>query len=114
MKQSLTKFFGSLLLVMFVNFMFSNTIFMHVHKDVNGNPITHSHPYIPNSGHTHTGNTINLLSGMNMSALTAVSSASPMLSTPETVLFKLISVSVTYACDNFISTFSLRGPPYKK
>lgn len=114
MKRHVSQIFASAILLMFVNFMFSNTIFMHVHKDVDGQPVTHSHPYIPSSGHTHTGNSINLISGFNISALTAFSSSVPIVFIPETVLCKLTcgnNVCISY----YHHTVSvLRGPPQKK
>lgn len=94
--------------------MFSNTIFLHVHKDVDGKPITHSHPYIPNSGHTHTGDTINLISGLNFSTLTAIGSTSPILAIFETLIYELTcSNDVCISYHHFLAS-GLRGPPQKK
>lgn len=99
---------------MFVNFMFSNTMFMHVHKDADGQPVTHSHPYIPSSGHTHNGNSVNLISGFNISALTAFSSITLIVIKPETVLYKLICSLDVCISDYHSPASGLRGPPYKK
>ena len=41
---------STLLLCVFVNFVFSNTVFMHSHISDDGRTVTHSHPYMP-SGH---------------------------------------------------------------
>lgn len=68
MLKKITNILSVILLVMFVNFSFSNIIFMHTHVDENNIPITHSHPYLPNTGHTHSSSSLSLIDTFNISA----------------------------------------------
>ncbi|MGM9827783.1 MAG: hypothetical protein ACI30O_06275 [Muribaculaceae bacterium] len=43
------------LLVVFVNMAAGATLFYHSHLDADGQRTVHSHPFIPGSHHTHTG-----------------------------------------------------------
>lgn len=87
---------------------------MHVHKDVDGQPVTHSHPYIPNAGHTHTGSSLNLLSGFNLSASTAIYSVATQITAPAETFVRLIGRHFTENKYAAVATSCLRGPPYKK
>ena len=63
-RDTLRKIGGLLLLVLFLEYFGSNTLFMHSHV-INGVPVTHSHPYptgkAGGTGHTHTSSSIHLL-----------------------------------------------------
>lgn len=55
------------MLCLFVNLVFSNTVFTHIHTDIDGRHIAHSHPYLPSSGHHHSGSSFDQIAGFNMS-----------------------------------------------
>ena len=69
-------------MLVFVNFMFSNAIFTHVHKGVDGRAVTHSHPYLPSGTHSHTAHSLDLVAGFNLAATTAQSVAGFALDIP--------------------------------
>lgn len=82
MKERLQRLLSMILIAMFVNYMFSNIVFMHTHADAAGNPITHSHPYSSSSSHTHTSGGYALIASFNAAAssfqgVAALSIASP-------------------------------------
>lgn len=58
----------SLILCLFVNFVFSNTVFMHTHVGADGHPITHSHPYFPSAAHGHSALQFDQIAGFNACA----------------------------------------------
>ena len=64
-----------MVLVMFVNFMFMNTVFMHSHHGIDGRMVTHSHPYVPSSSHTHSALSLDQIAGFNLSASSAQASS---------------------------------------
>ena len=90
MKKSFATVFVSLVMLVFVNFMFSNAIFTHVHKGVDGRAVTHSHPYLPSGTHSHTAHSLDLVAGFNLAATTAQSVAGFALDIPD-VSFSLVS-----------------------
>ena len=42
------------LLVVFATLFCGSTLFVHHHADLNGHSVTHSHPWLPGSTHSHT------------------------------------------------------------
>lgn len=68
MKKSLHKVFVALLIGVFVNFVFANTVFVHTHTGLDGRAVTHSHPYLPSSGHTHSAASLSLIAAFNAAA----------------------------------------------
>lgn len=72
-------------MAVFVNFMFSNAIFTHVHKGLDGRQVAHSHPYLPSSGHTHSSNSLDLTAAFNASASAAVAVTALVLLSPKVV-----------------------------
>lgn len=111
MKKSLTRIFVSLVMLLFVNFMFSNAIFTHVHKGIDGRPVTHSHPYLPSGTHGHTAHSLDLISAFNAASIAAAAVHEISVPDPE-VFSSLIYVDVTtFAVVNHIPAYSLRGPP---
>lgn len=71
MREKLQHIIAVVTIIVFVNFMFSNTIFMHSHTGADGKTVTHSHPYLPTSGHQHSAQSLNLISIFNASAASA-------------------------------------------
>ncbi len=55
MKELFKRLFSIAILVVFVNLVFSNATFMHTHTLDDGSQVTHSHPYVPSSQHSHSG-----------------------------------------------------------
>ena len=53
MKERLRSILAVLLVAVFVNFVFSNTVFTHTHKYGTYGTVTHSHPYLPSVPHGH-------------------------------------------------------------
>ena len=101
------------MIVLFVNFMFANTIFMHMHKDVAGHSILHSHPYLPNSSHSHTSNSLDLINAFNSAAIsTDVPESLPVL-TPQ---LSYITFDTPWRASTVVeehTSIGLRGPPMK-
>lgn len=64
MKDRLRHIFAIVTMLVFVNFVFSNTVFIHTHID-GDHSYTHSHPYLPSSSHGHSQNAVNLIAGFN-------------------------------------------------
>lgn len=55
-------------MLLFVNFMFSNTVFIHTHTTDSGRVVAHSHPYLPSSHHNHSTQGLDLISVLNLYA----------------------------------------------
>ncbi len=70
MKRAAIRIVAAALLLAFVNFTFANTLFMHTHSLDNGARVTHSHPYLPSSHHSHSGSTLDNIAAMNSAAVT--------------------------------------------
>lgn len=111
MKKSLTLISVSFVMLVFVNFMFSNAIFTHVHKGVDGRSVTHSHPYLPSGSHGHTALSLDLVAAFNTASVSAMAEESAWESAPVHI-YSLISTDiVSFAVVSFVSAYSLRGPP---
>ncbi|MEG2555913.1 MAG: hypothetical protein RSA53_07465, partial [Odoribacter sp.] len=52
-KKKVTQILKFLLLALFLSYYCESTLFVHTHV-FDWGTVTHSHPYLPNSGHTHT------------------------------------------------------------
>ena len=99
------------LLLVFVNFMFSNAVFIHSHHLAGGRTVTHSHPYLPSSHHTHTSQSLDLISAFNCAASAAEAVAAPTLSAPHQCAVAMDTpqeLTLTCACK---PAARLRGPP---
>ncbi|MDE6098179.1 MAG: hypothetical protein K2G24_04765 [Muribaculaceae bacterium] len=111
MKKKASKIFAVLTLVLFVNFMFSNTVFVHSHHTDDGRRITHSHPYLPSSHHSHSAQSLSLISLMNISAASA-EAACPIVHTALTQLCVTMECHCsTYARMAELPCENPRGPP---
>lgn len=86
------RFAVAVLIALFVNFMFANSVFMHSHKLADGSLVCHSHPYNPSSGHTHSSNIISLISSFN-SASSAFAGVMAAVLTTGIIVLTLISLS---------------------
>lgn len=103
----------SILLVVFVNFMFSNSVFMHLHKDASGHSFLHSHPYLPKTAHSHSSQSLDLVNAFNVAASSAQCADAPMLSTQAQLITILFSAPAATAEAPSSLLLSLRAPPAK-
>ena len=74
MKKIASKVFAVLLTCVFVNFVFMNTVFVHTHLMADGTAISHSHPYLPSSTHTHSAASLMSIAQFNAAVTTMESS----------------------------------------
>ncbi len=112
MRQQLNRFLAATVLVLFVNFMFSNIVFMHTHEDAEGRTIVHSHPYTHATGHTHSAQSYSQISGFNIAASSAQASGIYELDTPCPVITSGYAPSVLSGVPNSgCNVLSLRAPP---
>ena len=110
MKKRLRNILAILTMLMFVNFVFSNTIFVHTHTD-GDHSYTHSHPYLPSSGHSHSQNALNLIAGFNATATAFQSTVSQNVQAPvEQILSIGHSFKTSVSC-GFVLSLAQRGPP---
>lgn len=110
-KKRVYKFAVIALIGVFVSFMLANTVFIHYHSLADGTHISHSHPYSPSTGHTHTASALSLINAFNCAAI-SFQGVLPL------VLALIASVVAIYVCGNIIDvspkekpTASLRAPP---
>lgn len=73
-----------MLICVFMNFVFANTVFMHTHTLADGSRISHSHPYLPSTGgHTHSALSLDNIASFNAAAQNIEGTATFNLSEPE-------------------------------
>ncbi|MDE5642556.1 MAG: hypothetical protein K2F74_04755 [Muribaculaceae bacterium] len=112
MKTKAAKILASLMLLVFVNFMFSNTVFIHSHHLAGGRTVTHSHPFQPSSHHSHSQQSLDLISSLNCTAGSAEAVDCPPLSAAPQSYSLLECQCRTIAATVAPANASLRGPPY--
>lgn len=110
-KKRVYKFAVIALIGVFVSFMLANTVFIHSHSLADGTHISHSHPYNPSTGHTHSANALSLINAFNCTVI-SFQGLLPL------VLALIASLVTIYSCGNIVdvspkenSTASLRAPP---
>ncbi|MDE6525764.1 MAG: hypothetical protein K2L75_00790 [Muribaculaceae bacterium] len=111
MKEKAVKILYAALLLVFVNFVFSNTVFIHSHHISGGRSVTHSHPYLPSSHHSHNAQELSLIASFNMTAASAMEADfAPVFSAPlcYTVIEQECVQAATAAS---LPGAKLRGPP---
>ena len=57
------------LLAAFIFLFCANTLFIHTHVVQDGVSVVHSHPFLPNGGHTHSSQAIQVISLINSAML---------------------------------------------
>lgn len=94
-----------------MNFIFSNTVFIHSHTTDDGHTVTHSHPYLPSSHHSHSSQSLSLVSLLNLSAASVEAAGhTPVPSAP--VLYNSIfNTCIAEISAARIPGLDLRGPP---
>mgnify|MGYP001054495653 CR=1 FL=1 len=111
MKKRVNRLFSALLLCVFVNFVFSNTVFMHSHITDNGRTVTHSHPYMPSGHHAHSSVSLDLVAQFNASASSMESASAIVVDDAYVSCHEIVCrdiESFSFAC---VGAYSLRGPP---
>lgn len=110
MKERTHRLIAAMLLALFVTFIGGNTLCVHTHVGPKG-IVTHSHPYLPSSQHSHTASqfdslaAVNSLSFDNSDAPAAIAGASPAVCRLEAPSVQLTWNTV------FAATPDRRGPP---
>ena len=91
--------------------MFSNIVFIHSHTTDDGSRVTHSHPYLPSAHHSHSSQSLSLISLLNLTAASVEASGhTPVLNAP--VLYSCIFNScIAEISAARILRMDLRGPP---
>lgn len=111
MNESVKRFLCIGIICLFINFVFMNTVFVHAHSLGDGSIITHSHPMLPTSAHTHTSEALSLIAQCNLVA-------GSMEGTPQVSVECAGSdweqphiESGASAVDAYVAVAKLRGPP---
>lgn len=105
------KILCSTLLLVFVNFMFSNIAFVHYHRLSGGATVAHSHPYKSSAQHTHSAKELNLVSYFNCTASSAdTPDPAPTFTSPAYYTLIECQTAVVTTCEIRLSA-KLRGPP---
>lgn len=99
------------MMAVFVAFVAANTLSMHTHVLNDGSLVTHSHPYSPCTGHSHSSSSIDSIGSMNISAATFVGVAALTLQCETAVIGSLTSRPATLNVSSPIAETGLRGPP---
>lgn len=112
MKERLFHIAAAAMIVLFVNFSFSNTAFMHIHVGPEGLAVTHSHPYSQGASHSHTSDAFAQIAAFNIASVSSELSQVLVCDLPE-------SPYVVIECPDFqkpesfrVEILSLRAPPY--
>lgn len=112
MKRRASDILLGLLLCTFLNFVFSNTVFLHTHHGLDGRTVSHSHPYLPSApDHGHSAMSLDNIAALNASVASMEGSESFM---PEqytakcTIILVEADESITDASKADIAQ---RGPP---
>ena len=65
------RYIAAIMLAVFAFFYCGNTLFLHTHIGKEGHRIVHSHPYFPNTQHTHSSNALWLIALSNAAVTSA-------------------------------------------
>lgn len=92
-------------------FMTANTIFMHTHRCIDGNVVTHSHPYVPSSHHTHSAQAFGAIDAFNLAAGSLNTAAATVLPAASGVFVVIDFPSFIRIYVGNTIHFGLRAPP---
>lgn len=95
----------------FVNFVFSNTVFMHTHACIDGHSVTHSHPYLPTSHHSHSAQSLDQIASFNAAAAAMEGSMATAAPAPGHHLIVTAAGIVSPIVTGTPTSAALRGPP---
>lgn len=101
------------MIVVSVNFMLSNTVFVHTHYTPDGRAVSHSHPYLPSGdgSHSHSQHSLDQIQSFNLASASFNTSAPMVL---DYVCGKGMAIepqAVQHACIAIITGYPLRAPP---
>lgn len=89
-----------------------NTVFMHTHHGIDGRSITHSHPYVPSSSHSHSALSLDQIAGFNLSAASAQAASAIVTGTPFSRVISTHYITFTpHTVRHTCPAISLRAPP---
>lgn len=112
MRQRFNDIFCCLLLCLFMNFVFSNTVFIHMHHTANGRLVTHSHPFTPTGmPHTHSENSFDTIAALNVGASTMKTGDRVCLNICQTCYIIFIPYYYESIFKAHLIGFTRRGPP---
>lgn len=112
MRQRFNDIFCGVVLCLFVNFVFANTVFIHTHHAADGRLITHSHPYLPSStNHTHSSVSLDSIAAFNLGASSVVASESVTIAKGAVRCLTVKARICESIFETHISGISRRGPP---
>lgn len=108
MRDSVKRVVGILLLVLFMGYYGSSTLFPHTHN-IEGETITHSHPYLPSAGHSHSASAIQIIGVLsNIVFVTAVGFVFATIISSSAIIYKVVTELVQSVCSIHCR---LRAPP---
>lgn len=96
---------------LFVNFVMANSVFMHTHICVDGSRVTHSHPYMPGTCHTHTSQALTAIGAFNAAAAGMESSSGQMGADAPAEWHRVYGCAVPHVCAVVLKAAGERGPP---
>lgn len=111
-KERAARILSSILVAVFVNFAFSNTVFLHTHYGLSGRAVTHSHPFLPSGNHGHTGQAFDLVAVFNAVAASAETAASPAIAPAPDCFVEINEAEVCLPMSLDSAPYGLRGPPF--
>ncbi|MDE6126699.1 MAG: hypothetical protein K2G30_07075 [Muribaculaceae bacterium] len=112
MKEKAAGIFSSILIAVFVNFVFANTVFLHTHQGLSGRLIIHSHPYShSSSNHGHTSQSLDQVSAFNAAASAIEGSVAPVISAAPGVFAEMEVPRCVGIAVVDIPVADVRGPP---
>ncbi len=111
MKEPMRRILCACIICVFVNFVFANTVFMHAHLLRDGSTVTHSHPMLPASSHTHTADAISLIAQCNLAAASMESAQAVPVVAASGHWELVFTVASAAEADPGVVAASLRGPP---
>ena len=110
LRERLQNIGVALLLAVFVNFVFANTVFIHTHHLDRG-IVTHSHPYLPSSHHGHTAESLGTVFVFNTVAGAFEGATDAVTPVPECTSIAKTFIRPILTREGEINYPSLRDPP---
>ncbi len=112
MKERAVKILSSILIAVFVNFAFANTVFLHTHQGFAGHAVTHSHPFFPSSHHGHTSQSLDQVAAFNTASVSVDVPSVAALAPVPSFYVEITDAEYAVAASVDCCAASLRGPPF--
>lgn len=110
-KERRRRHIAALLLLIFAAFACGNTLCVHSHVNADGGVVTHSHPYLPSSGHSHSAAQLLTLAAVNAIGFESADGVAGIMA-PQQLCTTVHAVAAPAAkCAAGLDTRSLRAPP---